>query len=236
MAMGLGSPHQAAAQQQQAPRVWEIPFGTPASKLPVDFRLPACGTHGGPPSTPLKSFEEFTKCKPEPETGLREVWFSYDDDQEYYLRAVHADPAVIDRFRANQLLDHLVVYSLLFDAEGRVQGYRISTDPREAPDARAEADIVADGVKAMLPYGADDWNCKDIPPENGELPWGGVYENSICEKTTEGTYITIAKRRFLKAGQQAYGRGGTPQPGEFEVGTWIEAINASLLGKKAPAQ
>ena len=235
LAIGLVSTHQAGAQEQQAPRIWEIPFGTPASQLPVDFRLPACGTNGGPPSTPLKSFEEFTKCRPEPETGLREVWFSYDDDREYYLRAVHADPAVIARFRANQLLDHLVVYSLLFDPEGRVQGYRISTDPREDPDARAEADSVGDGVKAMLPYGADEWNCKDLSPQNGEQPYGGDYVNSVCQKTTDGVYVTITKRRFLKAGQLAPGRGGTPQPGEFEVGTWIEAINASLVDK-APQQ
>src|SRR5262245_53198108 len=71
------------AQAQRTVRIWEVPFGTPAIQVPVDFRLPACGTHGGPPGIPLKSFAEFSRCRPEPGTGFREVWFSYDDEQEY---------------------------------------------------------------------------------------------------------------------------------------------------------
>jgi len=220
--------------QTQGPRVWQVPFGTPASQMPVDFRLPACGTHGGPPGIPLKSFAEFSRCRPEPETGFREVWFSYDDDTEYYMRATRADQAIIDRYRANQMFTHLVIYSLLFDADGRLQGYRIATDPREDAVARADADTVGDGVRAMLPYGGAEWNCKDIQPQQGEQPWGGVYENSVCDKTANGVYVTIAQHYYLKAGQQATGNGATPLASEFESGTWVEAINASL--RKPPPQ
>jgi hypothetical protein len=233
LAMGLAAAGPATAQQEQAPNIWEIPIGTPASQMPAGFTRPACGTHGGPPSTPLKSFEEFSKCRPEPGTGLREVWFSYDDDREYYLRATHADPALIERFRANQLLDHLMVYSLLFDDEGRVQGYRLSTDPREDTESRGDADMVGEGVQAMLPYGSQDWTCTDVPPQNGQLPYGGKYENRVCEKTANGVHVTIATRRFLKAGQMAE-RGGAPQEGEFESGTWIEALSMSVTGTAAP--
>ncbi len=231
--IGLVAAHQAVAQQQPT-RIWDVPIGTPASQLPVDFRLPACGTHGGPPSTPLKSFEEFARCRPEPDSGLREVWFSYDDEQEYYLRAVHADPAVVARYRANQMLDHLVVYSLLFDKEGRVQGYRIATDPREVPAIRIDADMVANGVQAMLPYGGDGWDCKELSPQDGQQPYGGIYENAVCDKTANGVHVTITQHKFLKAGQQAAGRTGTPLADEFESGTWVEAINASLY--KPPPQ
>ena len=230
LAMGLVAAPQAIAQQMTT-RIWDIPFGTPASELPVDFRMPACGTHGGPPSTPLKSFEEFNRCRPEPDSGLREVWFSYDDEREYYLRAVHADPAVIARYRANQMLDHLVVYSLLFDKEGRVQGYRIATDPREDPTIRIDADMVANGVQAMLPYGGDGWDCTELPPRDGQQPYGGIYENVVCDKTANGVHVTITQHKFLRAGQQAAGRGGAPLADEFESGTWVEAINASLLDK-----
>jgi hypothetical protein len=166
---------------------------------------------------------------------LREVWFSYDDDQEYYLRATRADPAIVDRYRANQMFTHLVIYSLLFDAEGRLEGYRIATDPREAPAVRADADTVGDGVRAMLPYGGADWNCQDLPPQQGEQPWGNIYENSVCEKTANGVHVTIAQHHYLKAGQQATGNGATPLPSEFESGTSVEAINASLI-RKVPAQ
>jgi hypothetical protein len=213
-------------------QIWDIPFGTPASELPTEFRLTACGTNGGPPSTLLRSFEEFAKCRAEPETGLHEVWFSYDDEQEYYLRAVHADPAVIMRYRANQIQDHLVVYSLLFDTEGRVQGHRIATDPRELPELREDSDMIGDALK-VTPYGADGWNCTDVPPLEGEEPYGGNFLKRLCEKTADGRHVSIRTHRYLKAGQQAP-RGGAPKLGEFEVGTWVEAINADLVGKAPP--
>ena len=230
----VSAANQANAQTQQGPHVWEVPFGTLASQMPIDFRLPSCGTRGGPPGILLKSFAEFSRCRPEPETGLREVWFSYDDDTEYYLRATRADQAIIDRYRANQMFTHAVIYSLLFDSEGRLEGYRIATDPRETPAARADADTVGDGVRAMLPYGGAEWNCKDLPPEQGQQPWGGNYENRLCEKTANGVYVTIAQHLYLKAGQQATGNGATPLASEFESGTWVEAINASL--RKVPPQ
>jgi hypothetical protein len=227
LAMGLAAAQQARAQQTS--KIWQIPFGTLATQIPKDFVLPACGTHGGPAGVPLKSFAEFSRCRPEPETGLREVWFSYDDDIEYYMRATRADPATVDRYRANQLFTHLVVYSLLFDAEGRLQGYRISSDPREPPAIRAEADAVGDGLKAILP-GAGPWDCKDLPRQ-GLLPWGGNFENTLCEKTANGVYMTITQHLYLKAGQSSTDRGDTPLASEFESGTAMEAINANLVGK-----
>jgi hypothetical protein len=231
LAIMVAAANRADAQAPPGPRVWEVPFGTPASKMPIDFRLPACGTHGGPPSTPLKSFAEFMRCRPEPETGLREVWFSYDDDTEYYMRAMRADPAIVDRYRANAMFTHLVVYSLLFDQDGRLQGYRIATDPREPPEARADADTVGDGVRAMLPYGGYEWNCKELSPQNGEQAWGGVYENTVCDKTANGVFVTITQHYYLKPGQQATDNGATPLGNEFESGTWVEGINASLVRK-----
>jgi hypothetical protein len=231
LAMGLAAAPEAHA--QRTVRIWEVPLGTPATQVPSDFVLPACGTHGGPPGIPLKSFAEFSRCRPEPGTGLREVWFSYDDDQEYFLRAVRADAAVVERYRANQMLNHVVVYSLLFDQEGRLQGYRISTDPREPPAIREEADAVGDGLRAALPY-RGEWDCKDLPPPPGAQPWGGKFENLFCEKTASGVYATMTQHLYLKAGQQLIDRGDTPLASEFEAGTWVEVINANLVGKVAP--
>src|SRR6187455_1418221 len=64
LAILVAAASRAEAQAPAGPRVWEVPFGTPASEMPIDFRLPACGTHGGPPSIPLKSFAEFSRCRP----------------------------------------------------------------------------------------------------------------------------------------------------------------------------
>jgi hypothetical protein len=235
LAVSLAAPHGALAQEQPTTiKIWEIPFGTPATELPAEFKMPACGTHWGPPSTPLRSFEEFARCPAEPDTGLHEVWFSYDDYREYYLRAIRANPELIRRYQANQIMDHLVAYSLLFDEEGRVQGHRIATDPREVAEIREFSDMLEGGLK-VIAYPADGWNCTDEPPAEGEEPYGGTFVKRVCQTTDDqGRFITIRAHRFLKAGQQAPGRGGAPLAGEFESGTWAEAINADLVRQPAP--
>src|SRR5262249_34654725 len=66
--------------------VWDLKLGTSAAALPDGFVDYACGTNGGPPSTPLASFQDFWRCRPEP-SGLREVYFRYDDELEYWAQA-----------------------------------------------------------------------------------------------------------------------------------------------------
>ena len=228
LAFGFAAAHGVQAQQART-AIWEIPFGTPASELPAEFRIRACGTNGGPPSTPLRSFEEFWRCPAEQETGLHEVWFSYDDEAEYYLRANRASPSFLRRYLANQEFDHLVVFSLLFDSEGRVQGHRIATDPRDDVEIREVSDEVGTALKVGA-YGADGWSCTDLPRLDGEEPFGGeTFVKTACEKLADGRYITIETHRYLKAGQMAPGRGGAPTEGQFEVGTWAEAINADFV-------
>ena len=73
--------------QQPPPQIWDMKFGTPVGDLPdEEFVDPACGTNGGPPGLRLGSFEEFAKCRAE-SSGLREIWFRYDDELEYIARA-----------------------------------------------------------------------------------------------------------------------------------------------------
>jgi hypothetical protein len=191
--------------------------------------ITACGTNGGPPSTPLRGFEEFHRCAAEPETGLHEVWFSYDDELEYYYRAIRQDLEVIEDNRANTLLGQLVVYSLLFDSEGRVQGHRIVSDTRETPEVRQMSDQL-EAIKVFA-YGADGWSCTELPRLEGEQPFGGLFMKKLCEKVDdEGRYVTMRAHHFLRPGQRA-GRPGAPLAGEFEIGAWVEAINADLVGK-----
>jgi len=120
----------AANAQSPAPKIWDIKLGTPINGLPLDqFVDPACGTNGGPPARTLASFADFSQCLVERSTGLREVWFRYDDEMEYIARARRSD-IMIRQYRANSLAGQPIVTSLLFDADGRVQGYRIVNDPR----------------------------------------------------------------------------------------------------------
>ena len=218
----------------RAVKIWDIALGTPASALPPAFAITACGTNGGPPSIPLQGFHEFAKCRPEAGTGLHEVWFSYDDEFEYWLRAARAPTHQIMTNRANQLFDLLVVFSLLFDDLGRVQGYRIASDPREDPLVRFDADMLES--LAAFAFGIDGWTCDELPRAPGEEPIGGTFIKRVCGKVDGGRSITIRVHRFLKPGQMADRAGGTPGPNEFEIGVWAEVIAVDLAGKTVPAR
>src|SRR5438874_2336717 len=77
----------AAWGQQPSPKIWDVQLGAPVGELPEEeFVDPACGTNGGPPGLPIGTFEQFEKCRAEA-SGLREVWFRYDDEFEFIARA-----------------------------------------------------------------------------------------------------------------------------------------------------
>ena len=82
----------AAQAQKPPPKIWDLKLGIPVSALPLsDYVDPACGTNGGPPARVLRSFADFAQCAVERTTGLREVWFRYDDEMEYIGRARRSD-------------------------------------------------------------------------------------------------------------------------------------------------
>src|SRR5690348_8091070 len=84
------------AMAQSRPKIWDMKFGTAVADLPdEEFVDPACGTNGGPPGQRLASFEEFEKCRADA-TGLREVWFRYDDEEEFIARS-HPGCALLAR-------------------------------------------------------------------------------------------------------------------------------------------
>src|SRR5262249_30540945 len=74
---------------QQRPvrlEIWDLKLGTAAADLPDEFTDYACGTNGGPPSLALSHWRDFRRCRPET-GGLREVYFRYDDELEYWAKA-----------------------------------------------------------------------------------------------------------------------------------------------------
>ena len=207
--LALGLATQEAVAQRTAAHIWDVALGTPVGDLPPEFMITACGSNGGPPTLPLMGFEQFALCPVEPETGLREVWFSFDDEAELYLHAIRARPEIIEGNRANTVFLQLVIYSLLIDDQGLVQGHRIISDPRETPESREDADISL-SLKVVA-YGATGWTCTNLPLAEGERPIGDDFKKELCERTADGRHITILGYRFLKPGQIA-GRGGAPRP------------------------
>lgn len=216
-----------AAAQTPAKRIYTIPFGTPVTELPADYAMQACGTNGGPPRTFLDSFAEFKNCPVEAATGLREIWYSEDDTAEYFMRALRVDEDRIEGFRANTLFEHQVIYSVLVDEQGLVQGYRIVTDPREDIRHRREANVVAPPLKNVV-FGAFGWTCTDLPKEDGERPFKGEYTKEICRKETNGRKVSIETHVLLKPGQQETRIGEGLRVGEFDVQVRLEVINAAL--------
>ena len=88
----------------------------------------------------------------EKSTGLREIWFRYDDEMEYVGRARRSD-ILIRQYQANSLAGQPIITSLLIDDTGRVQGYRIVNDPRVEGRTRIAAYGIADLFKGMAGMG-----------------------------------------------------------------------------------
>src|SRR6266849_5379715 len=115
-----GAGGHAARAEPPMPQIWDVKPGTPVGDLPDEaFVDPACGTNGGPPGLPSGSFETFAKCRAE-SSGLREIWFRYDDELEYIARAAR-DPDAVEHNNAMLMLAQPVILSLLVDPAGLAQ-------------------------------------------------------------------------------------------------------------------
>jgi hypothetical protein len=190
----------AAAAQTLPPKIWDITLGIPIRELPLgDFVDPACGTNGGPPARVLKGFDEFRVCPVERTTGLREVWFRYDDEMEYVARARRSD-VLVRQYQANSLAGQPITTSLLIDDAGRVQGYRIVNDPRAEGRTRINAFNIADLFKGMAGMGVP---CTDLPPAEGERPIDDLFVKEICEQKTPEKVVRVESRHYYKPGQFA---------------------------------
>jgi len=189
-----------AQAQDVPPKIWDIKLGIPISALPLkDFVDPACGTNGGPPARVLKSFEEFALCPVEPSTGLREVWFRYDDEMEYVARARRSG-VLIRQYQANSLAGQPIITSFLIDRAGVVQGYRIVNDPRVEGSTRIDAFNLGDLFKGIAGMGLP---CRDLPPGEGERPIDDIFVKEICELKTDDKVVRVESRRYYKPGQYA---------------------------------
>ena len=206
--------------------VWDIHIGEAASEIPDEFINYACGTDGGPPSVPLKNFTEFKKCRPDA-NGLHEVYFEYDDELEYWARALDLK-AEIRMYAGTTAYEFPVVASVLFDDSGLAKGERLVTDPRQQLSRdRNEFWTMADFIRHR--FGDDGWECKDLPPDEGESPVGSNFIKNHCEKTANGLHLLLEQRYFQKKGQQFLDPyTGKPRSEDYESATRFEMYDAAL--------
>jgi hypothetical protein len=213
------------AQQQPNDRptraeVWDLMLGTPVDRLPDAFTDYACGTNGGPPSTPLAGWRDFRRCRPD-SVGLREVYFRYDDELEYWAKANNF-ATEIEKYSGTKAYDFPVVLSARFDEVGVLAGLRIVSDPRDTSRDRDEAYLLRNFLTAR--YGRDGWDCVDLTAAEGETPVGRTFIKQRCRKPIPGIGVAeIESHFFRKKGQSQYDpQSGRTTEGQFESLTRFE--------------
>ena len=213
-----------AAHAQEAPRrteVWDLKLGTAVAALPDDFTDYACGTNGGPPSVPLIGFGDFRRCRPDG-TGLREVYFRYDDELEYWAKANNF-ATEIEKYSGTKVYDFPVVLSARFDDKGVLAGLRIVSDPRDTSRDRDEAYLLRNFLTAR--YGRDGWECVDAEPGEGETPVGCTFIKQDCRKTLDGPLVAVLQTRyFRKKGQYQF----DPQSSKETKGQFESTVHFEL--------
>ena len=93
----------------------------------------------------MTAFEDFATCPPEP-SGLHEVTFTYDDEQDYIALALELEYKFLKG--GTSIFAHPVVVSVLVDQGGIVQGRRIVTDNRISDRERRTAVTLMRNFKA----------------------------------------------------------------------------------------
>jgi hypothetical protein len=223
------------AQEQIEPvfSIWDVVLGQPAADLP-DAKVAeiACGTGGGPPGQTLTSFRDFASCTPEP-SGLVEVQFIYDDEQDYIARALEVEYQFLRG--GTSVYAHPVIVSVLVDPAGIVQGRRIVTDDRASDLVRRTAYTLITNFKAQ--YGNWTLTCVDIPMDEGELPVGDqfVHENCSGQSPDGTTHVAVEASYLRKKGQLATNQ-ETQQVnvGYFESQTFYEEVLSPYRPAIAP--
>lgn len=205
-----------------APSAWDLELGKHAFELPTeDFIDYYCGTNGGPPSLPVSGWADYHLCRLEPATGLHEIYFQYDDENEYLAKAM--DWAVqIHLHQYTSAYEIPVIASALFDPKGFLVGIRMVTDPRVPAEIRENGISLSNFLRAR--YGSG-WACEDLPRIDGEEEFQGHYEKRRCYKVADDSPVSIMieTRNYRKPGQyflNPYNRKGTV--GHFECTTKFE--------------
>ena len=221
-APGLG---QEGVSLEPAFSIWDVQMGKPVTQVPaMDVIDVSCGTNGGPPSIALSDVTAFTQCPPEP-SGLREVYFAYDDEQDYIAKALEAEYEFLQG--GTSIYAHRVVVSVLVDEGGVVRGIRIVTDDQVSNRERRVSVNLARNLKARF----NEWNlqCRDVPLGPGENPVGRQLVNEACTGASpEGDESFSLRAYYLrKRGQQALNL-ETQQvnTGYFSSGTRFELVQA----------
>jgi hypothetical protein len=248
VAMLVGAPctpcAQTAGDRPVRHEVWDIALGARIADLPDDYVDYACGTNGGPPSTPLAGWKDYRRCRPDA-NGLREVYFRYDDEIEYWAKANNLADQMEQYIGTKTYGFPVTVSALIGDdgprppytppqaGEGReggagiVRGIRIVTDPRDPTGDRDEAYLLRNFLNAR--FGREGWQCTDLAAEPGESAVTGVFIKQRCEKDMDGGVRGVLMTRHLrKPGQNQY----DPHSGRETTNQFESSVRFELMRTK----
>lgn len=215
--------------------IWDVKLGAPITDIPeMEVADIACGTNGGPPSMPLKSFADFGRCQPEP-SGLREIYFANDDEMDYVSKALDSEYRVTQG--GTSIYAHPIVQSALVDEQGIVRGIRIVTDDRAELRDRRLAVTLSKNLKAR--YKTWTQSCLDVPPATGENPVGKEFIHEVCAATSPDALQSLGiEATFLrKKGQEALSRETQKvNRGYFESRTRFELVEKPYDPSPAPTR
>lgn len=199
--------------------VWDIQLGAKLADLPDDYVDYACGTNGGPPSTPLTGWKDYRRCRPDA-NGLREVYFRYDDELEYWAKANNLT-AQMEQYVGTKTYGFPINVSVLI-GDDVVRGIRIVTDPRDPTGDRDEAYLLRNFLNAR--FGREGWQCEDLAAEAGETAVTGIFIKQRCEKNMDGGVRGLLVTRHLrKPGQSQYDpHSGKETTNQFESNVRFE--------------
>jgi hypothetical protein len=215
----------APADRPKRLEVWDLRLGTPIGELPDEFTDHACGTNGGPPALPLGGWGDFRRCRSEA-SGLREVYFRYDDELEYWAKANNL-LAQMEQFAGTKTYGFPVILSGLIDEGGVLRGIRVISDPRGEGQNRDEAYLLRNFLTAR--FGRDGWTCESLPAEAGETPVAGIFVKERCRKQIDArTVASLSTRHLRKAGQSQI----DPHTGRETVGQFESTARFELLQEK----
>ena len=217
------APAAAPAQTLRAPGdLRDIRIGDKAAAIPTaGYYKFACGSNGGAPLNPLKGWTEFTKCLPEKGTGLREVYFEYDNEGELAARML-ADLLGPENanlpgrnYYGTRVAGYPVVLSLLFDDGGIAEAIRAITDDRADFEYRHNAYLMR--IPIMNQWGgASSWDCKNLPLAEGQTPVGSFFVKLHCEKAVNSDrHMVVEANLYRKPGQTGFDRAGMPIEGDY---------------------
>ena len=225
--------------------IWDLEIGSTVDELPpaTEFKGYACGSNGGPPLKPITGWADFAECAPDA-AGLHEVYFEYDDEDEFIARAYEdirlgRDVGTVDK-------SFPIITSALFDDQGVLSGLRLVTDARQEKQIfnewaglreRQDHHLLAAYLYGQLGIEIER-DCETLPLAEGEGEIAGSYVKRHCERVDEATgrrYI-VDQRYFRKEGQA--GRDphtGALTQGQYESIARIEIYRAGAGPSSADA-